>query len=695
MMMALLSMVANAQCGVEINGIHYQLSDDENTAKVFNIDYLWEPVWTYEGDIVIPPTIEYQGVTYHVTTIGNMAFWNSDITSISIPNSVKIIENGAFRNCESLTSLTIPEGVEYLGDIWCSKLASLTLPSSLEHCGHIGSSILKTLVLPDNLKYFGGCSAERLRSLTIPNSVEYVGSLFCANLTSITFGNGIKEMPLDAFNNCAWYDNLPDGVVYIGSLLFGYKGKMPANTNLSIKEGTKTINPRAFQGNARSESNPEDYSGLKSVTIPNTLTSIGEAAFSGCENLASITIPSSVNQIGWGAFDGTAWLKKQSNGVVYAGNVLYSYKGSMPDNTKIVVKDGTVSITDGAFAGTIGLTSITIPQSVKYIGKSAFGGCDELPSIILPNGITSIEENCFEGCSSLTSIDIPNTVTSIGRQAFSNCIGFTSIDIPNGVISIGEDAFYGCGLTSVTIPSSVKSMSFRAFGEPTDVDVINITDLAAWCDISFSSRELNGRKLSVNGVIVNDLVIPSGVERIRNNAFSGCSNLTSVSIPNSVIWIGSYVFNECPSLKSVMIGNSVKRIASGTFAYCGSLKNVYCYSKNPPVAFYFYTGENNDNVYGNSFDDSLMKTMTLYAPKISLNTYRSTDPWKLFGNIKILAGDVNGDGIWDSKDITEIANSIMGNPSDGFDKDAADLNGDGVVDVADLVVLSNIILEQN
>ena len=142
-----------------------------------------------------------------------------------------------------------------------------------------------------------------------------------------------------------------------------------------------------------------ECSGLTSVTIPNSITTIGGAAFYGCGGLTSFTIPSSVIAIGGGAFDGTAWYDNQPNGLVYAGKVAYEYKGEMPDNTQITIKNGTLGIADWAFGNRWNLTSISIPNSVVFIG-----------------------ENAFYYCRGLTSITIPNSVVSIGTYAFYKCI---------------------------------------------------------------------------------------------------------------------------------------------------------------------------------------------------------------------------------------------------------------------------------
>ena len=295
-----------------------------------------------------------------------------------------------------------------------------------------------------------------------------------------------------------------------------------------------------------------------------SVTSIGSSAFSSCYRLTSITIPNSVTSIG-----------------------------------------------SSAFSGCSRLTSITIPNSVTSIGQYAFFECQSLTSIDIPTGVTSISDGAFRGCSGLTSITIPNSVTSIGKTAFSLCSGLTSITIPNSVTNFyGGDAFYGCSnltsviwnakncadfssdsyntspfynirtqikefdfgegveripaflcyrmtsLTSITIPNSVSSVGGSAFSGCSGLESVHISDIGAWCKISFGDNPLsNAHHLYLNGQEVKDLIIPNDVTSISGNAFNGCSGLTSVTIPNSVKKIGSYAFSGCSGLESVHISD--------------------------------------------------------------------------------------------------------------------------------------------
>lgn len=206
-----------------------------------------------------------------------------------------------------------------------------------------------------------------------------------------------------------------------------------------------------------------DCENITSIIIPEGVTLIDASAFYNCTNLANITFPNSLIETGLHgalpseestAFYNTKWLANKPNGFVYAGKVLYKYKGNIPQNTSIEVEEGTLGIGAWAFANRESLTNITIPNSVKIIGARAFYCCKHLTNATIKDGVTTIRWGAFESCTDLTSITIPNGVTSIEERAIAGCTSLTSITIPESVTSIGSSAFSGCtNLTTVYMQS--------------------------------------------------------------------------------------------------------------------------------------------------------------------------------------------------------------------------------------------------
>ena len=377
-------------------------------------------------------------------------------------------------------------------------------------------------------------------------SNEYSGSVEIPAIIYDDYGTAYNVIRIHAwaFSDCSSLTSItiPNSVTSIGDHAFDGCSSL---TSVTIPNSVTSIANRCFQ----------DCSSLTSITIPNSVTSIEDRAFYRCSSLTSITIPNSVTSIGGGAFKSCSSL---TSIVVKSGNTAYDSR----ENCNAIIETATNTLI-------VGCKNTIIPNSVTSIGDGAFAD-SSLSSITIPNSVTSIGNGAFAG-SSLSSITIPNSVTNIGRGAFQNCSSLSSVTIPNSVTSIGDDVFASCpSLSSITIPNSVTS----------------IGDYAFW----------------------------------------NCINLSSVAIPNSVTSIGVRAFRHCFYLTDLTIGSGVTSIGEEAFIYCSNLKKIYCYQTTPP------------SVANNTFDHY---NATLYVPCDSKEAYEEHPVFGKFENIEGL-DDCNG-----------------------------------------------------
>ena len=630
------------------------------TAEVTHEGVVPGSLYEYSGDVVIPSSVSYEGKEYSVASIGSQAFYLCrNLTSITIPNSVKSIGESAFQGCRGLTNVTIPSSVTSIKSYafeGCSGLTSVTIPNSVKSIGQSafeGCRGLTNITIPnsitDILDYtFFGCSG--LTSVTIPNSITCIrrnAFYGCSGLTSVIIGNSVTDIHDAVFYECSNLKtviNLSNLTIYEGSKKNGYVGyyadKIINAPNGSIEgefifgevdddnalcgylgNATQLILPENYKGGNYVIGNSvfKDYRNFTSVTIPNSVTGIGQSAFSGCSSLTSVTIPSSVTSIGDKAFLGCSGFTRITipNSVAYIGESAF-YDCS---NLKTVINLSDLTISKGSTSnGHVGYYADKVinVSNGSIEGDFIFGEVDDdkalcgylgnATQLILPEnykgGNYVIGEEAFSGCSGLTRITIPNSVAYIGESAFYNCSGLTNVTIPNSVVYIGESAFYGCSNLKTVINLSYLTISKGStsnghVGYYAD-KVINIPDGSIEGDFVFGEVDDdnalcgylgNTTQLSLpenykggNYVIgeeafsgcsgLTNVTIPNSVTYIGKSAFSGCSGLTNVTIPNSVTYIGESAFSGCSGLTNVTIPNSVKTIAGYAFYGCSNLKTV-------------------------------------------------------------------------------------------------------------------------
>ena len=472
--LGLMATTTAANAAVSINGLSYEFDNGNKTATlVYSGSYA-----SLSGDIIIPDTITYNSVTYAVTAI----------------------HESCFKNCTNLTGVTIPKTITYIGSIsfygtalnrvdindlsaWCrTKFGSdMGNPLCFAHHLYLDGEELTSLVVPDSIsaisdQAFQGCTG--LTSVTFPSSAISVGDWAftdCSFITSVNIPSSNATIGDYAFQNCT---NLTDLTVSSSTISFGYNVFNFTNlTNViwSVKnctlknlpfEDLKKIKTVTFTENV--EHIPASLCmglyNLTTMTIPNSVTSIGEKAFYNCSGIRTINMGNSVTTIGKDAFYGcdrlyrvnttdlSAWCNidfknDNANPLKWGSHNLYL------NNTKVrhmVIPDDVTKIRNHAFCGS-SILSVSFPNSVTSIGINTFRDCNYLSEIQLPDSMDSIGSDAFNGCTNLTSAILPNGLKAIGPRLFYGCEKLSEVTITASVSTIGQSTFSGCKSLSTVI----------------------------------------------------------------------------------------------------------------------------------------------------------------------------------------------------------------------------------------------------
>ena len=514
-----------------------------------------------------------------------------------------------------------------------SYITQYTRSSCMENKGLTSIKFLNNYNITE-CPSFWGC--ENLKYVTLPNSmkIDLVDSFddnkfdFCPNI--------------EEFNGK--YASDDKKLLIVDNVIISAAG----DEHINIPNNVNRIGVASFRGRTN----------LKSITIPDSVTSIGSFAVQYCDALTTINISAkALYGMNYGIYELTNTYTNNVN--FYENNNLINvYEGD------VIIPDSVTSIGSSAFYNCSNLTSVTIPDSVTSIGNGAFRKCSNLTSVNIGNGVTSIENDAFYECSNLTSVNIssleswlnikfididsnplyagknlylngqlvtdliiPDSAMSIGNSAFHNCSSLTSVTIPDSVTSIGSGAFNGCSnLTSVNIGNGVTSISRSCFSRCSNLTSINIPDSVT----SIENSAFNGCSS------LTSITIPDSVTSINGSCFSGCSKLTSITIPDNVTYIGGSAFYNCSKLTSITIPDNVTSIVSSTFNGCSSLTSITIPDSVTSIEA---------NAFRNCSNLSEIICYAMTAPTISSSTFRDV---KTGGVLKVPTGATGYDA-WLSK----------------------------------------------
>ncbi len=535
------------------------------------------------------------------TIIGNYAFYySSSLKNIVIAESVESIGYYAFYGCSGLTAVNLPANLTYMGGYVFTSCTGLTNLTIAEGAKVIGSYA------------FGGCSL--LNDVKIPASVTQIdGYAFyqCTSLTSITIPENVKSIGSYAFSGCTKLNEIYYNAVSIYDLssssnIFSGSGQSDIGINVTIGKDVTNITKYLFYG-ASCISRVVFEEGSK-------CESIGTYAFCNCDALAYVEIPSNIKKIEDYAFYGCNSLSEiyykainLSYSISY-NNSIFAYAGVDGEGITLTVNKDVTHLPDYMFHSentysSPKITSIVFEEGSKCekIGYGVLDGCVSLVNLNLPEGLLSIYSSAFSGCIGLTSIKLPQTLMSIGNSAFYGCTAITSIEIPKNVTYIGNSAFYGCeNLTEIYYNAadasdlSARNEVFYNAGQSTDGikvtignEVINIPSylfspynysyMPKITDVTFengSKCQKIGNNAFYNCVDITHITLPEGLVTIGDSAFADCTALTDISIPGSVTDIGSSAFSGCSALTDIVIPEGVTSVKYYTFGGCSSLTDA-------------------------------------------------------------------------------------------------------------------------
>ena len=541
---------------------------------------------------------------------GNLISHSYDVEkgygSIRFDNYVTSIPSQAFKDCTTLESIYLPEGVTYIApDAFegCTNLKYIISPNSTNYSMFIYNGEImavapsvKELVIPEGVKIVGQniFTNSKVEKIVFPKSMEnikYIAFYQHPTLQSVVF-NGYTNIDDYAFNGCYSLESVTyavgngKGSYQIGSNAFEKCEKLKT---VQFAEGLYSLGSYAFS-----------ESGLIEIIIPGA--NIGEKAFSGCQSLQRVNIEEGTSYIGVSAFEECRSLEN------------------------IVLPKSVEEIRKSAFAYNTKLKSINIPESVTSIGGSAFYGCTGELTInckqLIEKDYTSTSYpamNWLKGAN-FSKLIIGDAITSIGDYVFYELNkegSLTDLVLGDNLSVLGRNALPSA--TNIHIGNCiVKDCDSSGFGKYTNVYISNLSTYCQFdCGWGYSNEGLfhSGSILYVNGEEISELTIPQGVTILGTCLFNGCRSLKKVIIPDGVTDLGTYTFGDCTNLEYVDIGSTVESMWNRTFDGCTSLKEVYCRPVTPP-----------STQYGNLFYTSV--DFKLYVPMESVETYKTYSYWK-------------------------------------------------------------------
>lgn len=557
----------------------------------------------YSGDIVIPAEFNTNNTRYFVQEIGPCAFQYCNITSISLPNSIRYIDQNAFNGCILLKSIDIPDNVESIAT------------TAFNNCRYLENVKIgkKLKTIADDA--FDGCYKIKNVTWNAFWCAKVSALLFPSDLESITFGEDVAFVPDNICSGKTKLENvvMHDNIVTIGtSAFYGCRALM----NVHFSESLNEIQDNAFNGTS-----------LCSITIPENVFHIGTGAFNGC--CPSVVYwNSSYYEVAWKAIDfgncmkqihfgdkvtiipmGICKNKTQIEEVIIPASVKYiateAFKGCT-NLRKVFFGANLKKIYNGAFEGCANLSSaLVLPDRLDTICSGAFYGCSKIPSITINTNMKSIEGNAFYGCTNLKIVNNFSNLSIVKKTQTNGYVAYYADVVHNGLEKYGEYLF------SATTGAAYKGILLGYSG--------NSTSITLPADYKGSTYRI-GEQAFIGATQLLSVTLPGSVVEIGKSAFDGCAGLSSMTIPNSVTKIEEKAFNGCSNITTISFGENLSQLGANALAGCARIQEINCSAVTPPTA--------NANTFSN-----VPASATLNIPAGSLSAYQSAQGWSRFTNI--------------------------------------------------------------
>lgn len=690
----------------EYNGVYY-----ERTSKVWSggdhtLDfdvYVTTPMsgsmqvfGYYSGDIVIPAQFVMGGYTYHVVEIGDNAFTNCiNLTSLTLPNTIKKIGVRSFFFAYELTDLTLPNSIKEIEQEAfreCKNLTSIVIPDSVitiatktfYHCENLKDITIGNSVTTIATDAFTGCS--KLTNVTW-NAIDCQNIILFSSpkmVKSFTFGPAVTWIPDGCCQNLVNLNKIDLNCTmleYIGEKSF----QNTAIRTIAIPSSVRSIKQYAFAGcaNLSAVNIPEGVtviqqgvfsgSGITSAILPERITSIEPYAYANCQSLAIVEIPQNITTINHvfdscGNIKQVTWNAKNCIGADFGPSIEKFTFGesvqiipwnickNMTKLTSIVVPNSVEQIYTGAFKGCSSVTSIHLGKNVRKIGNYAFEGT-KISTLVIPDLVDTIGGSAFANSSLLSSVVVGKNVKYIDGYAFGNCTNLKTIFNYSTLLFVRGYSDGAIALYATEIYNQMEKVGDFLFANQSGYKLIAYTgnDSEISLPASFRGHDYTIRKgVFNNNLNLTSVTIPNGLTHIGDSVFASCSNLATISIPNSMEEIGKnafagcvsltkvnlgsglqqlgqYAFNGCTGLTELIFGSSIQTIGLNAFNGCNGITAITCMSTTPPVL-------------ANSTVSHISASIPVNIPAGTAPAYQAATGWSHFTNY-IQTGLVAATGI--------------------------------------------------